>query len=64
MAEPTRRRQRRRRVPGSPIPRTPVKKPRPKGLAPYTPDEGSKADDILTAAQAALAGLVNGEDGS
>jgi hypothetical protein len=45
---------RRRRFPGEPMPRLPVKKPRAKGLASYTPDEGSKNDDILSAAQAVV----------
>jgi hypothetical protein len=31
-----------------------VKKPRAKGLASYTPDEGSKNNDILSAAQDAM----------
>ena len=41
-------------LPGVPIPRLPVKKPRPKGLAPYEPRSGSKNDRLLSAAEAAV----------
>ena len=37
-------------LPGTPIPRLPVKRPGPKGLAPYRPQPGSKAEQLLTAA--------------
>jgi hypothetical protein len=37
-------------LPGIPLPRLPIKRPGPKGLARYRPVSGSKADQLLTAA--------------
>ena len=41
-------------LPGEPVLRLPVTKPRPKGLAPYRPRPGSKNSEILSAALAVL----------
>ena len=42
-------------LPGEDVLRLPVKRTRPKGLAPWTPRPGSKRERILSAAQAVLA---------
>jgi hypothetical protein len=41
-------------LPGVPVPRLPIKKPRPKGLAPYAPRPRSKNARILSAAVAVV----------